>query len=152
MEKEIRISDRVIEIFHTFRQFGQNSVESGGIILGQVNKEIILINRISIPNYKDKATKCSFLRDKDSAQIIVNHEFINSGGKTIYLGEWHTHPEKNAKPSPIDKKMIKEQFKCNKINIDFLILVIIGIENDYLGIQDEKSLKKMVCSNFKNLR
>jgi len=149
-EKEIRISNKVREIFHTFRQEGLNSLESGGIILGQVNKEIILINRVSIPNDKDKATKNSFNRDKDSAQEIINHEFTRSNGKTIYLGEWHTHPEENSKPSSVDIKMIKEQFKGNIINIDFLILIIIGNEKDYLGVQDEKSLQKIISCNLKN--
>jgi len=45
--------------------------------------------------------------------------------------------------------MIYEQFKGNIINIDFLILIIIGNEKDYIGVQDEKSLHKIINCNLK---
>lgn len=47
---------------------------------------------------------------------------MNSGQKTIYIGEWHTHPENYPNPSGVDNKMIVQQYFKNRINEPFLIL------------------------------
>ncbi|HEY5125283.1 MAG TPA: Mov34/MPN/PAD-1 family protein, partial [Ignavibacteria bacterium] len=114
--------------------------EAGGILLGQINRDCILITRASVPNKKEKSDRYNFVRNKTKAQIIIDYEFVNSGSKTIYLGEWHTHPFNIANPSRVDIEMIKEQFKNNIIQTDFLMLVILGIKKDYIGIYNGKKL------------
>ena len=64
----------------------------------------------------------------------------------IYLGEWHTHNELNPTPSPRDKNMIKNMLKDSKMEIDFLILIIVGEKNNYIGVQSKSSLKELPAS------
>jgi integrative and conjugative element protein (TIGR02256 family) len=136
----IQISETVLLVLEKYKQDKKGN-ESGGIILGQViDNNCINITKLSLPNTFDKSSRYSFDRDKIIAQIIVDYEFSNTVGKTIYLGEWHTHPEKNPTPSHIDRSMFKQQFKENKINESFLIFFIKGIENLYVGIYDGKVL------------
>jgi integrative and conjugative element protein (TIGR02256 family) len=131
----IHISDEVLSILDKYKQHKKYQDESGGIILGIVHEDNnICISKISKPNTSDKASRYSFERDKKAAQIIVNSEFYESDGMIIYLGEWHTHPEPNPSPSSVDIKMIKQQYKHNKINEDFLILLIQGTESIYIGL------------------
>ena len=135
----IHISNEVLSILTRYKQ-DKNQNESGGIILGSVHKENhIYISKISEPNAFDKSSRYGFERDKKAAQLIVDAEFYESNGKVIYLGEWHTHPEKNPTPSPIDIKMIKQQYKSNKINENFLILLIQGTESLYVVVYNEKN-------------
>ena len=137
----IHISDDALSILDKYKQHKKYQNESGGIILGFVHKDNnIYISKISEPNVLDKAFRYSFERNKKAAQIIVNSEFYESGGKVIYLGEWHTYPEPNPFPSLVDIKMIKQQYTNNKINEDFLILLIQGMESLYVGFYDGNQL------------
>lgn len=136
----IHISDEVLLTLGKYKQ-KKHQNESGGIILGHVHENnIIYISKVSEPNASDKASQHGFERDKQSAQIIVDSEFHESEGKVIYLGEWHTHPESNPSPSLIDVKMIKRQYRNNKINDSFLILIIQGTENLYISVYDGKQI------------
>jgi integrative and conjugative element protein (TIGR02256 family) len=139
---KISITNSVIENLNSFRQTG-NKHEKGGVLLGSVYDNVIEINRISVPTFMDKSTKFSFTRDKKSAQTIIDYEFINSEGKIIYLGEWHTHPENFPSPSGQDKKMIKEQFKNNSLNVNFIIMLILGIKGYYLSVYDGEKILKL---------
>lgn len=136
----IFISDSVLELIKSFKQFGATNYESGGILLGQISEKGIYILRASTPNKFDKSSRYSFECNKDAAQVIINYEFQNSDKKTIYIGEWHTHPEKNSTPSGIDKSMIIGQFKKNKLNEPFLILMIQGLSELYIALWDGKKL------------
>ncbi len=141
--KELVLIERVKKIFNYFRQDTKDKNESGGILLGQINKDSILITRASIPSKKDKSDRYNFVRDKTMSQLIIDYEFANSDGRTLYLGEWHTHPANIASPSGIDSSMIHEQFTKNKIHTDFLLLVILGLKSDYIATYNGKKLKKI---------
>lgn len=132
----IHISDEVLTVLDSYKN-GSMKKEAGGILLGTVTLEDeITILRLSLPNSHDRASKYNFERDKNIAQIIINHEFYNSAGKIIYIGEWHTHPECNPTPSNTDIAMIKGQFKNNKLNESFLIMIIQGTQSLYIAIYD----------------
>lgn len=128
----IVIADNVLAIFNRHIQYKGTCNESGGILLGQVKDKVIYILKASTPNEFDKSSRFSFVRSKSVAQIITNYEFENSEGKTVYLGEWHTHPEKRPNPSNQDIKMIEGQFHLGILNEDFILLMIQGIEMLYV--------------------
>ena len=138
--KEIFISSSVISLIETFKQYDSRKNESGGVLVGQIKDNKVYILKISIPNKFDRASRYRFECTKDAAQIIMDYEFYNSGGKSIYIGEWHTHPEETPQPSRDDKAMIKEQFKKNKLNEPFLILLIQGLNDLYIALYDGKTL------------
>lgn len=136
----IHIYDEVLSTLEKYKQKKYQN-ESGGIILGLVyDNNNVYISKISQPNVSDKASRYSFERDKKVAQIIVDSEFNASDGKVIYLGEWHTHPESNPSPSFVDIKMIKQQHMNNKINENFLILLIQGTESLYVALYNGKQI------------
>jgi len=137
--KKIHISETVIEIFERYKQNNKKDNESGGILIGQIKDNNIYILKASIPNKFDKSSRYYFECNKDAAQIIINYEFYNSNQKSIYIGEWHTHPEKDPTPSNVDKNMIIKQFKNNKLNEPFLILIIQGLKNIYVSLYDGKN-------------
>lgn len=130
---EIFITDSVREIFVDHRQLKKDQPEAGGILLGQVHGKSIYILKASIPNKFDRSSRTGFECNRDVAQVLVNHEFANSARRTIYLGEWHTHPEDYPTPSEVDKEMIRDQFKKNKLNEPFVLLVIQGRKGLYLA-------------------
>lgn len=137
---KIEFSEDVLRIFDKYCQKGPRLPESGGILLGKLYQNRMEVVRATIPSKWDKSSRTRFVRNKDTAQLIVDYEFLNSGGQIIYLGEWHTHPEKNASPSGIDVKMIRDQYKLNRLNSDKIVLVIIGQKTSFLGLFDGKQL------------
>lgn len=139
---KIIIDNNVEELFLKFIQT-KNKSEQGGILLGSIKDNEIIINRASIPTVFDKSTRFSFERNKRSAQMAIDYEYLNSNGRIIYLGEWHTHPENNPTPSGTDLKMIKTQFEKNKINENFLIMIIIGLKGKYVSYFDGKTNYKL---------
>jgi integrative and conjugative element protein (TIGR02256 family) len=141
----ITISQSVFETLHRYKQFKPQQHEAGGILLGQIKGNHVYILRVSVPTKFDKSSRTSFVRSKIIAQIIIDYEFVNSGNRTIYLGEWHTHPEKFPSPSGTDKSMIHDQFKLNKLNEPFILLLIQGIDGFYLAKYDGSKLISIDC-------
>lgn len=140
---KVYISQSTIDIIERHKQNKRATPESGGILLGQVRGNEIFILKASTPNKFDKSSRNSFSCNKDAAQIIIDYEFLNSDKKTIYLGEWHTHPENFPTPSGIDQKMIKDQYFKNKLNEPFLMLLIQGRKERYFSIFDGKKIMKL---------
>ncbi len=146
-EKTIVLSSEVKEKFEQYR-IKLPRKESGGILLGQLCiNDCIIVNEITEPSQMDNAGYFFFERDKTTAQKIIKERWKRSDGKQIYLGEWHTHNEPNPKPSRQDKKMIFYLLQASKMEIDFLITIIVGINSYYVGLQTNKELQSLKISN-----
>lgn len=134
----IFVHDSVMQIFSKYRT--SEIPEAGGILLGQVRKDEIYVLKITEPSRWDIRRMFGFVRNKKSAQQAINIEFKKSGRRTIYLGEWHSHPQANPYPSVMDIQMIEKQYKYNEINECFLLMIIVGINQDYISLYDGKQL------------
>lgn len=142
------INQGVLQIFVDNRQISANDFESGGILLGSVFDDHIVINNATTPSDGDIRGLFFFHRQRKRAQKIIHNAFSESSGKQIYIGEWHTHSQKIPTPSFKDRCEIKRAFKKSKTNLSFIILIIVGYDNRmgniWLGFQDTYGLKK--CS------
>ncbi|HBE8719201.1 TPA: Mov34/MPN/PAD-1 family protein [Clostridioides difficile] len=133
------ISDNVISKINKYRQVdGMN--EFGGILLGRILSDFTEYEVVDIsePCDKDKSSKYGFIRNKENAQEVVNNAFVKSDGIIQYMGEWHTHPEINPRPSYIDKILLNKCFKNENIpNIIFMLILgnqgelYVGYKNKY---------------------
>ena len=126
-----------LDILELFTQHSKKAPESGGIMLGKLINGEINVLKLSVPTSLDKASRTNFERSKVAAQIILDYEFHNSSGQLTYLGEWHTHPERFPTPSYTDLHMLKEQFKQNTLQVDFVLLLIKGTEGLYIRLMDK---------------
>jgi len=141
----IHLEEQVLEIISNYKQVKSKQPESGGILLGQIRGKDVYVLKVSTPSTFDSASRYGFERDKRIAQVIINYEFDNSGKKTIYLGEWHTHPENIPSPSRQDKQMIKDQFTFNELNEPFVLFIIMGLKGFLLGKYDGKNYTFLEC-------
>ena len=139
----LKISERVIRIFEKYEQKG-DCQEAGGILLGNVAADHVEITDVTVPNRFDLRSFFSFVRAKIPAQLRINRAWKKSSGIAIYLGEWHTHRETNPTPSLEDKLMISKACKETRMEIDFLYLIIVGLNGTYwMGKQTSKTLMKL---------
>lgn len=138
------INPNVLKVFEKCEQKGHNSREAGGILLGYVCKHYDEIVKATVPNQLDSRGPSFFKRLKKPAQLRINRSWGKSEGSLIYLGEWHTHCVVNPQPSVIDRKMIKKVFDETKIEIDFLYLIIVGLNQSYwMGTQTRTGLVEL---------
>ncbi len=115
--------------------------EVGGILLGNVYNSLCEVVNITIPNKYDSFGKNFFVRSKRGAQPQINKTWKKSRGTKIYLGEWHTHLEVNPNPSLTDKNLVKDSLRETKMEIDFLFLIIIGLNRTFwVGKQTKAGL------------
>lgn len=137
--KILKINRKVIDIFYKHRQ-ARSISESGGVLLGKLFGELLVIEQASVPGKGDKRGLFFFHRNKKRAQTIVDMAYQESNGGLIYIGEWHTHNENNPKPSWVDRLEIKRAFKKSKLNLDFIICIIVGndimLGNLWVGYYD----------------
>lgn len=105
--------------------------------MGYVYKYYDVIVKATEPNRLDSMGPYFFNRHKVPAQKQINKEWNKSDGHLIYLGEWHTHSQINPYPSPTDKNMIRGAFEKTKMEIDFLYLIIVGL-NGGLWVGQQK--------------
>lgn len=132
-----------VSALKTFRKYRpeKSSLESGGILLGYVYKKYDEIIKATAPTRLDYQAPFTFIRSKMPAQRKINISWKKSKGCLIYLGEWHTHSESDPTLSSTDIEMIEKTFKETKMEIDFLYLIIVGLNNTYwVGRKSPKGL------------
>ena len=110
--------------------------EAGGILLGKVCPGRVSIEDATTPNASDRSGRFFFIRSKVPAQEEIDRKWRASDGRVIYLGEWHTHAEARPQPTGQDRQMIESCLRTTVMEIDFLLLLILGKEDSiWLGIQ-----------------
>ena len=139
----LSIAPEAATIFSSYRQ-QDNAPEAGGILLGReyLNKEV-RVELVTIPTSEDLAGPTWFERSHLKAQTIVDEAWNKSNGEMIYLGEWHTHPQNIPSPSSRDRAMIRNMRHETMMEIDFLLLIIVGRTSEWIGIQTRSSLRQL---------
>lgn len=141
--RALKIHPRVIKIFRKYNQ-KKGELEAGGILLGYLYEHYDEIVKITVPNPLDTRAFFFFNRSKISAQFQINKSWGKSKGSLIYFGEWHTHSEIEPIPSLVDLEMIKKTFTETEMEINFLYLIIVGLNNTYwIGRQSSNGLIKL---------
>jgi integrative and conjugative element protein (TIGR02256 family) len=141
--KRVKITSPVMAIFRKYIQIGNNRNEAGGILIGRLILESsnIVIDKVSIPQKKDRRNRFLFFRHFRGHQKVINRIWKQSKGTFNYLGEWHTHPQDIPIPSSVDVKSWEKLAKKVQSELDFLLFIIVGREelciyeisrNDYL--------------------
>lgn len=101
----VQINAEVLRVFFKHRQevFG-DSVEAGGLLIGRhiLDCEDIVVDMATEPMAGDLAGRFEFYRDDPGHQEILEREWAESDGTSVFVGAWHTHPESVPRPSNVD--------------------------------------------------
>jgi integrative and conjugative element protein (TIGR02256 family) len=100
-------------------------LESGGVLLGHIDldNDTIHVTKASGGGAKAVHEELFFKADAHYIDMVIDMEYANSNGETIYLGEWHTHPQINPTPSDVDLRSLDEIAASADLHA---ILLIIG--------------------------
>lgn len=84
-------------------------IETGGVLAGKIDDNgNFIITDASEPGPKAIQTATKFEKDIEYCQKFLDELFLSSDKQVVYLGEWHSHPSKNTRPSGTDIKSLTE--------------------------------------------
>jgi integrative and conjugative element protein (TIGR02256 family) len=78
-------------------------LETGGILAGYRVGRVQVITDMIGPGPRVTRTRTSFEGDHEYQCELLDTLFQQSGGITVYLGDWHTHPLATADTSSTDR-------------------------------------------------
>lgn len=124
----LSISEPALGEFNAYRQMQSDDTEAGGLLLGRliVGTNDIVIDEATPPSPKDRRSRFAFRRSKRPAQNRVDAAWTESTATRVYLGEWHTHPEADPRPSLIDRCNWKKIVARARFEQESLFFVIVG--------------------------
>lgn len=99
----VHFSEDTLVVFKRHIQYKATDSEAGGLLLGTVHGNHMLIEQATIPTKWDKRFRTMFERMPFGHGAIALSRWNASSGKVRYLGEWHTHPEDYPTPSGLDR-------------------------------------------------
>lgn len=122
-----------LRIFSSYVQHEDTDCEAGGILLGSVHGNHLLIEQATVPTERDKRFRYLFERMPFGHDAIALTRWKESQGTIRYLGEWHTHPEDDPTPSHLDRS---EWSRLSSIRRDErpLLVVIVGRASLYTAL------------------
>lgn len=128
---KLEISKYALSRMLIFIQDALHKQEAGGVLLGRYIRESldIVIDEVTVPMIGDRRRKFSFFRSRRSHQKVLDKVWQETGGTSVYLGEWHTHPESYPVPSRTDLKDWKRKLREDVFDGDALYFIILGIKS-----------------------
>lgn len=144
----IRSQSRILiepEVLNGLRAFRQASAddEAGGILLGYHRPPHLHIVEYTAPAAGDKRSRYQFDRCDPFHRDYAIRRWKASRNKLDCLGEWHTHPETDPRPSGIDTaewlRVLSETRRTR-------IFIIVGLRRDWIGIGSGKRLSEAVTA------
>jgi len=138
------ISGQVIKYLNKFRQIKIRQKEAGGQLFAKITDKIVSVETATGPHKKDYRRRYHFFPNQIRLRSEIKTYFRQG---LHYVGDWHTHPQKNPSPSSLDIESMYRCFRQSKHELDHFILIIVGQkaedENLWVGIINSKSLLKI---------
>ena len=127
----VLVSASVIDKFNKYRQ-GNYQNEACGILIGthSIDESKITITFATAPDRNDKQSRFSFKIKSKRHNKTLQNRFSKSGGREVYLGTWHTHPEDHPNPSKCDTDDWLKQYSINRHLFESMLFVIVGIKTN----------------------
>lgn len=123
----IELDHNLVNELLSYQQTHDNDFENGGILMGELYPKS---NRIKITHIlvceHSKNSKYELELNIKCLQKQMDKIWDKSNGTITYLGDWHTHPESNPKPSYIDYKTFVKNYFVSTFEQNVLLYMILG--------------------------
>ena len=133
----VLIPDQVLAVFKAYRQFSIKAKEAGGVLLGKRRGDNIELCLATAPTTHDQRARSFFTRLPRIHQEIVDRLWVETHGEIAYVGEWHTHPEKEPQPSSIDEGNSMDLIQRHASG-DTLLFIIVGTTSLHVQLTSTK--------------
>lgn len=119
----ICFSAEVVEFFAKHRQQSGVKTEIGGQLFARFERGEVHVVRATGPNPADKRGWNWFRPDLRRQNIEIQLRFEEG---LHFIGDWHTHPEREPTPSSWDTDSMMDSFKKSRHQLRAFLMVIVG--------------------------
>lgn len=84
------------------RVVSKSGTETGGVLAGYTENGTVYITHASDAGPKAVEKRDRFEKDVEYCQAFLDNLYQQHGSQAVYVGEWHSHPNSNNKPSTTD--------------------------------------------------
>jgi integrative and conjugative element protein (TIGR02256 family) len=137
----VALEQQALDLMLGFSQREPNSHEAGGVLIGERKNRGLTIKLATPPQSADRSSRTRFYRSEQGHQQLVNEAWLASGGRSDYVGEWHTHPEEQPNPSFVDK--VGWGYRVMVVRKPLAVLII-GTSGIFVGYQN-RSLTQLIA-------
>lgn len=116
-------TDECLVTLSAQRQVSCISRENGGQLFARFADDTIRVEVATITKGRSKRARFGFWPDRIAEQADIAKLFDLG---LHYVGDWHTHPEVQPTPSPIDKTKVIEIFRQSTHELPAMLIVIVG--------------------------
>jgi len=106
----------------------KSGIETGGVLAGRIEKNVYHITNASIGGANAVEQPDKFEKDISFCQDFIDNLYMEHGIKAIYLGEWHSHPNQNNKPSITDLRSLDNIASQENYLISKPVMIIFSSE------------------------
>lgn len=104
-------------------------IETGGVLAGHKDPNgNFYITHASGPGPNAKQTAREFRKDVVFCQKFLDELFVATDQKTVYLGEWHSHPVLDNRPSGTDIDSLTQISVQSQYLIDNPVMIILSAD------------------------
>lgn len=127
----ILICASTLEHVANYRQISCWKREAGGQLFAQIIGNDWKIAEATGPRRGDIRTRFGFRANRSAEQREIEERF--SVG-LHYVGDWHTHPEEQPKPSSTDLLSMQQMVSASRHELPGFIMMIVGTSAGATGI------------------
>lgn len=145
----LTFADEVVARFLRYRQSRWWHREAGGQLFARVSADLINIENATGPRPTDVRKRRSYVPDRASEQqeIAANHaEGLH------FIGDWHTHHQRQPVPSLRDIQSIAECFRRSTHSLRGFVLVIVGTaslpDGLHVSVHDGQRLFNLASESY----
>ncbi len=128
---EVEITPEALATMLLYRQKRFYSSEAGGQMFARITPRKWRIEIATGPRSGDKRGRFHFWPDRKAEQDEINR-FFQQG--LDFVGDWHTHPEDNPRPSQPDIKSVENVVRESTHELPGFLMCIVGRRDPPKGI------------------
>ena len=129
--QSIVLEANALRVLVCARQLAKHDKETGGILLARISKSEVKIVEATRAERRASISRILFKPSLIRKRRIVNEAF-EAG--LHFVGEWHTHPERDPTPSNMDIDSMKDSFRRSRHELNRFIMVIVGNREEKLSL------------------
>ncbi|MCO5315135.1 MAG: Mov34/MPN/PAD-1 family protein [Solirubrobacterales bacterium] len=126
MTIDVEIEDEAQTQIKSLARESIDGRETGGILLGRgprPDDRVVHVDFAGDPGPTAERRPDFFLRDLEHARRLAAHGWSSS--QSVWVGEWHTHPHGDPRPSPTDLATYSELLAAEELQFDVLVAIIV---------------------------
>lgn len=122
----VEITNSALETIAREASLSLDGLETGGILLGTDQPERLIIRHAGGPGPLAQRSPNTFSRDLAHAQSIADIAWEKD--RSVWIGEWHTHPAGDLTPSPLDLNSYTQHLNDPDLGLHHFVAIVAGFD------------------------